>query len=166
MRGHGGTSKKDLRDHGRQYSRPRPRPVYDWYLKVHQRSRQVNPGEVLRCQAGLRQFSTLARRELASNWASDPRQKPELTMAVRIRTSALTCGNYRTSSRVTALPMITRWISDVPSKMVKLVEVRAVSAGRWSARRSLVSAKSAPMCRPLASDLQDEHVRKTYLGNE
>jgi hypothetical protein len=42
----------------------------------------------------------------------------------------MTCGYYRTSSPVTALPMIMRWISDVPSKIVKLVEVRAVSAGR------------------------------------
>jgi hypothetical protein len=44
---------------------------------------------------------------------------------------------------VTALPMIMRWISDVPSKMVKLVEVRAVSAGRWPAGRALVSTNSA-----------------------
>jgi len=34
------------------------------------------------------------------------------------------------SSPVTALPMITRWISDVPSKIVKFVEVLAVFAGR------------------------------------
>jgi hypothetical protein len=27
--------------------------------------------------------------------------------------------------------MIMRWISDVPSKIVKLVEVEAVSTGRW-----------------------------------
>ena len=47
-----------------------------------------------------------------------------------IHTSATTSGYYRTSSPVTALPMIMRWISDVPSKIVKLVEVRAVSAGR------------------------------------
>jgi hypothetical protein len=36
----------------------------------------------------------------------------------------MTCGYYRTSSPVTALPMITRWISDVPSKIVKLVEIQ------------------------------------------
>jgi hypothetical protein len=47
------------------------------------------------------------------------------------RISAMTYGCYRTLSPVTALPMIMRWISDVPSKMLKLVEVRAVSAGRW-----------------------------------
>ena len=40
--------------------------------------------------------------------------------------------------------MIMRWISEVPSKMVKLVEVRAVSAGRWPARWLLVSTNSAP----------------------
>ena len=34
----------------------------------------------------------------------------------------MTCGYYRTSSPVTALPMIMRWISDVPSKMVKILE--------------------------------------------
>jgi hypothetical protein len=39
------------------------------------------------------------------------------------RTSAMTGGYYRTSSPVTALPMIMRWISDVPSKIVKLLEV-------------------------------------------
>ena len=51
------------------------------------------------------------------------RRKPEFTGPFKIRTSAMTCGYYRTSSPVTALPMITRWISDVPSKMVKLMEV-------------------------------------------
>ncbi len=35
----------------------------------------------------------------------------------------MTCGYCRTSSPVTALPMTMRWVSDVPSKMVKLVEV-------------------------------------------
>jgi hypothetical protein len=43
----------------------------------------------------------------------------------------MTSGYYRTSSPVTALPMIMRWISDVPSKIVKIVDVRAVYAGRW-----------------------------------
>ena len=40
--------------------------------------------------------------------------------------------------------MIMRWISDVPSKIVKVVEVRAVSAGRCPARLLLVSTNSAP----------------------
>jgi Family of unknown function (DUF6444) len=35
---------------------------------------------------------------------------------------------YRTPSPVTARPMIIRWISLVPSKMVKIVDYRAVSA--------------------------------------
>jgi hypothetical protein len=43
----------------------------------------------------------------------------------------MTSGHYRTLRLVTARPMIMRWISDVPSKIVKLVEVPAVSAGRW-----------------------------------
>jgi hypothetical protein len=33
----------------------------------------------------------------------------------------MTSGYYRTSSPVTALPMIMRWISDVPSKIVKIL---------------------------------------------
>jgi hypothetical protein len=57
----------------------------------------------------------------------------------------MTCGYYRTSSPVTALPMIMRWISDVPSKIVKLVEVQAVSAGRWPLGPALVSTNSAPV---------------------
>jgi hypothetical protein len=56
----------------------------------------------------------------------------------------MTCGYYRTSSPVTALPMIMRWISDVPSKIVKIVEVRAVSEGRSGVRLPLVSTNSAP----------------------
>jgi hypothetical protein len=45
-----------------------------------------------------------------------------MTGPFKIRTSAMTCGYQRTSSPVTALPMIMRWISDVPSKIVKVVE--------------------------------------------
>jgi hypothetical protein len=55
----------------------------------------------------------------------------------------MTGGYYRTSSPVTALPMIMRWISDVPSKIVKLVEVLAVSAGRWAGWPADVSTNSA-----------------------
>ena len=47
----------------------------------------------------------------------------ESTGSFKICTSAMTNGYYRTSSPVTALPMIMRWISDVPSKIVKLMEV-------------------------------------------
>jgi hypothetical protein len=36
------------------------------------------------------------------------RQKPEFTGPFKIRASAMTCGYYRTSSPVTALPMIMR----------------------------------------------------------
>jgi hypothetical protein len=66
------------------------------------------------------------------------------TGTFKVRTSATTCGYYRTSSQVTALPMIMRWISDVPSKFVKLVAVRAVSAGRRPIGAALVSTNSAP----------------------
>jgi hypothetical protein len=59
----------------------------------------------------------------------------------------MTSGYYRTSSPVTALPMIVRWISDVPSKIVKLMEVGAVCAGRWRAGRTFVSTYSAPQMR-------------------
>ena len=40
------------------------------------------------------------------------------------------CQSYRTGRPVTARPMIMRWISEVPSKMVKIVELAAVSAGQ------------------------------------
>ncbi len=49
------------------------------------------------------------------------------------------------------LPMIMRWISDVSSKIVKLVEVQTVSAGRWPVGRSHVSAKSARIGSALAA---------------
>jgi hypothetical protein len=39
--------------------------------------------------------------------------------------------------------MIMRWISDVPSKIVKLVEGRAVSAARGLDETALVSTNSA-----------------------
>jgi hypothetical protein len=45
------------------------------------------------------------------------RQKPEFTGAFKIRTSAMTIGYYRTSSPVTALPMIMGWISLAPAKI-------------------------------------------------
>jgi hypothetical protein len=56
--------------------------------------------------------------EALGNFITDAnRQKPEFARPFKIRTSAVTCGYYRTSSPVTALPMmIMRWISDVPSK--------------------------------------------------
>jgi hypothetical protein len=38
---------------------------------------------------------------------------------------------YRTSSPVTVRPISIRWISLVPSKIVKIVDYGAVSAGQW-----------------------------------
>jgi hypothetical protein len=73
---------------------------------------------------------------------------------LKIRTSAMTSGYYRTSSPVTALPMVMRWISDVPSKIVKLVEVRAVSAGSWPSEWAHVGTNSPPEARR-----QDWHPR-------
>ena len=70
-------------------------------------------------------------------------QISEFTASFRPRIIAITCGYYRTSSPVTALPLIMRWISDVPSKIVKLVEVRAVSAGRCPVNSRSVSTNSA-----------------------
>ena len=83
-------------------------------------------------------------------------QISEFTASFRPRIIAITCGYYRTSSPVTALPLIMRWISDVPSKIVKLVEVRAVSAARWPDRQALVSTSSAPDCRPPRSASGDD----------
>jgi len=48
--------------------------------------------------------------------------------------------SYRTSSPVTARPISIRWISDVPSKIVKIVDYGAVSAGQRSVD-PLVSAR-------------------------
>jgi hypothetical protein len=59
-------------------------------------------------------------------------QKPEVTGPFKIRTSAMTSGYYRTSSPVTALPMIMRWISDVPSKMVKIFASRCQRSTGYS----------------------------------
>lgn len=55
--------------------------------------------------------------------------------------------------------MIRRWISLVPSKMMNLIEVRAVTAGRWPDRQALVSTNSAgsisaPVRRPRARQRQ------------
>ena len=83
------------------------------------------------------------REPTRNNGQTRDRQIPEFTGPFKIRTSATTSGYYRTSSPVTALPMIMRWISDVPSKIVKLLEVRAVSAGRPPDDRALVSTNSA-----------------------
>ena len=52
------------------------------------------------------------------------RPTPPLSALCQPRISAMTSGYYRTSSPVTALPMIIRWISDVPSKMVKIFASR------------------------------------------
>jgi hypothetical protein len=52
-------------------------------------------------------------------------------------------GSYRTGRPVTARPMIMRWISLVPSKIVKIVELAAVSAGQRPVTPSGISTNSA-----------------------
>ena len=50
---------------------------------------------------------------------------PELRAALNgPSSSALTCGYYRTGRPVMARPMIIRWISEVPSKIVKILASR------------------------------------------
>jgi hypothetical protein len=107
--------------------------------------------------SSIRNWRALTR----NNGQTANHQKPEFTGPFEIRTSAKTRGYYRTSSPVTALPMIMRWISDVPSKIVKLVEVRAVSAGRWPISAPLVSTNSAPRCGPCAQ--RSRHGRRRPL---
>jgi len=50
--------------------------------------------------------------------------------------------------------MIMRWISEVPSKMVKIVDYATVSAGRWPAGWPDISTDSAPVIavRPTAAE--------------
>jgi hypothetical protein len=61
----------------------------------------------------------------------------------------MTCGYKRTWSPVMALPMIIRWISDVPSKIVKLVECTQFPQVDALGRR-LVSTSSAPQADGIA----------------
>jgi len=50
---------------------------------------------------------------------------------------------YLTGSPVTVRPMTRRWISDVPSKMVKILQTTAVFAGQRHLVASRVSTGSA-----------------------
>jgi hypothetical protein len=59
----------------------------------------------------------------------------------------MTSGYYRTSSPVTARPMIIRWISDVPSKMVKILDYGAVSTGQRPVVPRDISTDSARAAR-------------------
>jgi hypothetical protein len=58
---------------------------------------------------------------------------------------------YRTSRPVTARPMIMRWISDVPSKMVKILAMGAVYAGQRPVAPRGISTDSA---RPVRDDFR------------
>jgi hypothetical protein len=55
----------------------------------------------------------------------------------------MTCGYYRTSSPVTALPIIMRWISLVPSKIVKFLAV--VTCDQHACSRSSSSPGDEPV---------------------
>jgi hypothetical protein len=63
-----------------------------------------------------------------------------LVLTRHLRPEPTAVQSYLTSSPVTDLPMIMRWISLVPSKMVKILAVRAVYAGQRPAG-SVVSAR-------------------------
>ena len=86
------------------------------------------------------------REPTGNNGQTISRQTPPLSPSGRPRINAMTSGyyDYRTSSPVTALPMIMCWISDVPSNIVKLVEVRSISPGRWPAGQQGVITSPAP----------------------
>jgi hypothetical protein len=64
------------------------------------------------------------REPTRNNGQTADRQKPEFTGPLEIRASSMTRGYQRTFSPVTALPMIMRWISEVPSKIVKIFASR------------------------------------------
>jgi hypothetical protein len=64
---------------------------------------------------------------------------------------------YRTSSPVTVRPISMRWISDVPSKIVKILAIGAVFAGQWPEYPRGISTDSA---RPT----RDERRRPADLG--
>jgi hypothetical protein len=120
----------------------RPSSAIDTYQRARQRDRQR------RCHPGRMPSWPSGRADGSGRTREKPLWRIRCRPPYRPRISAVTCGYHRTSSPVTALPMITRWISEVPSKMVKLVDVQAVSAGRWPAGRPLASTNSAPRCGP------------------
>ena len=58
-------------------------------------------------------------------WHARLRRLPPAGLPAHCRTSSVSAGqNYRTGSPVTARPMIMRWISLVPSKIVKIFASR------------------------------------------
>jgi hypothetical protein len=85
--------------------------------------RSMRYSEICRRLAGTVR-SRLRRRALPG-----PR---DVSPPFQIRTNAMTCGYYRTSSPVAALPMIMRWISEVPSKMVKILASRCQRSTGYS----------------------------------
>ena len=72
------------------------------------------------------------REPTGNNGQTISRQTPPLSPPNQTRINAMTSGYYRTSSPVTALPMIMRWISDVPSKIVKILASRCQRSTGYS----------------------------------
>lgn len=72
----------------------------------------------------------------------------EFLTSIRRYTLGISAGRgYRTSSPVTARPISIRWISEVHSKMVKIVDYGAVSAVQRPALPCGISTDSAPAVR-------------------
>jgi hypothetical protein len=100
--------------HRSQYYRP-------WIPSTFEASRPISEATLtVRGSAPTQHAIGNWREPTRNNWQTACRQEPEFTGPFKIRTSAMTSGYYRTSSPVTAPPMIMRWISNVPSKIVKL----------------------------------------------
>jgi hypothetical protein len=72
------------------------------------------------------------REPTRNNGQTASRRELEFTGPFKIRTSAMTSGYYRTSSPVAARPMIRRWISEVPSKIVKILASRCQRSTGYS----------------------------------
>jgi hypothetical protein len=64
----------------------------------------------------------------------------------------MTRSYYRTSSPATALPMITRWISDVPSKIVKILEALVLACPLRRGLPVLVALLLITAARPRMAD--------------
>ncbi len=61
-------------------------------------------------------------------------------------------GDQRTSSPVTARPISMRWISDVPSKMVKILELRAVMLAMMVTPSGFRAASPRAFCEGATAD--------------
>jgi hypothetical protein len=122
---------------------PESAPLAAGFLRIRA-SLRINEATIAIRWSAPTQHAVGNSREPTRNNGQRPAAEYRSSLPVQGRINATTCGYQRTSSPVTALPMIMRWISDVPSKMVKLMEVRPISAGRCPVGRGYVSTNSAP----------------------